>query len=235
MSAMRNAVLLARLRLGYAAGTLLSRATCAAVGHESRIHLSVQIFPPKNVYIGKRCEIRRFCYLDARSERSDAIRIGDGCRLKQGVLISTYGGWVSLGKEVLVGSYSTLLGHGGLTVGDFSMIGPGCCILSAEHLHVSGTVPYQKQGLCFKGTTIGRNVYIGANVTIVSGVTIGDNAVIGANSAVTANVEADVLAAGIPAAPICLVSEIPQSSNGDIREYKWQGMFSTRSMYHDDD
>lgn len=229
---MWDTIALVRLRLGYIAGYLLARATCATVGRGSRIHLSVHAYPPKNVHIGKRCEIRRFCYLDARSEQSDAIRIGDGCRLKQGVFIAAYGGWVSLGKEVLVGSYCTLLGHGGLTIGDFSMIGPGSCVLSAEHLHVACAVPYQKQGLCFASTMIGRNVYIGANVTIVSGVTIGDNAVIGANSVVDANVESGVLAAGVPATPVCHVSEMPQINHGDVRKYIWQGLFGTGRMHH---
>jgi len=229
---MWDTIALVRLRLGYAAGNLLARVTYASVGRGSQIHLSVHAYPPKNVHIGKHCEIRRFCHLDARSERSDAVRIEDGCRLKQGVFVAAYGGWVRLGKEVLVGSYCTLLGHGGLTVGDFSMIGPGSCFLSAEHLHVASTVPYQKQGLCFESTVIGRNVYVGANVTVISGVTIGDDAIIGANSVVETNIESGVLAAGVPAKPICRVSEIPQINRGDVRKYNWQGLFGTGSMHH---
>lgn len=46
---------------------------------------------------------------------------------------------------------------------------------------------------------IGKRVWLGANVTVLPGVTIGDGAIIAAGAVVTKDVQANTIAAGVPA------------------------------------
>ena len=62
-----------------------------------------------------------------------------------------------------------------------------------------GLAPEERHTTYPAPIVLGKNVWIGSNATILQGVTIGDNVVIGAGAVVTRDLEANTVAAGVPA------------------------------------
>lgn len=131
--------------------------------------------------------------------RSGWIEIGRRSNVKHGAVIRAMGNRVVLGQRVSIGEYSYIAGHGGVTIGDFSIIAPHCCISAANHIFVDDKVPIRFQGESACGIIIGKDVWIGARSVILDGVTIGDGCVVGAGSVVTRSLEPRVIAFGAPA------------------------------------
>ena len=90
----------------------------------------------------------------------------------------------------------TLLDSNIITIGDRTLIGPGCHIICTNH---ALDAEERLRGLFDnRPVRIGARVWLGANVTVLPGMTIGDEAVIGAGSVVTKNIPAGVIAVGNP-------------------------------------
>jgi acetyltransferase-like isoleucine patch superfamily enzyme len=119
--------------------------------------------------------------------------------LCQGVVLRAWGGSIALGRNVFVGEYTVVYGHGGVTIGDDTLIAMHCRIVSSNH-----TVPGQGEKIRDKAdillpTAIGRDVWLGAGVTVLGGVTIGDGCVVAAGSVVTQDLPPSAVAMGVPA------------------------------------
>jgi acetyltransferase-like isoleucine patch superfamily enzyme len=139
------------------------------------------------------------------------VQIGDHCLLQDGVYIRAGAdGRIKIKDRVALNSFCRLFGHGGITIGEDTQIGPGSLITTTAH-------DYDRDlESRFEEVTIGKGVWIGANVTVLPGVTIGDFAVIGAGSLVTKDVQPHVLAAGVPAHEIRRLHE--GSKRGPVRK-----------------
>lgn len=127
------------------------------------------------------------------------IKLGPDCELGTGASLHAYGGSIELGSNVFLGPYVVIYGHGGVTIGDHTLISMHCRILSSNH-----TVPAQGQRIrdqpdILKPTRIGRDVWLGAGVTVLGGVTIGDGCVVGAGAVVTKSLPPGAIAMGVPA------------------------------------
>jgi len=59
----------------------------------------------------------------------------------------------------------------------------------------------------FKRITVGKRCFIGARSVLLPGAVVGDGSVIGAGSVVSGAIGAGVVAAGVPAKPLCTVQE----------------------------
>ena len=188
--------------LEYVVGTWIARILLHRVGSGSRVHVSVRYWSPSRIWIGANCEIRHGTFLDARSSKDIAVRIGDGSRIKDYVAFATYGGEIQLGKNVLVGRCSTIFGHGGVYIGNSTMISPHTMIISTDHLAYLSSTPFQEQGFTREPIHIGENVWIGANACILAGTTIAANVVVGAGAVVSGDLAGGWLYGGIPAEPI---------------------------------
>ena len=107
---------------------------------------------------------------------------------------------IKLGKDVLVNYNCTFLDTAEISVGDYTMIGPDCHIVTAIH-PIKGI---ERRDWKVRGEPIhiGKDVWLGANVTILPGVTVGDDCVVGAGSVVTKDVPAGTTVVGNPARPI---------------------------------
>lgn len=90
----------------------------------------------------------------------------------------------------------TLLDSNIITIGDCTLIGPGCSLICTNH--AVDAADRLKGVFHNRPITIGDRVWLGANVTVLPGVTIGDEAVIGAGSVVTHDIPPGVVAAGNP-------------------------------------
>ena len=200
--ALRDTVCTELASLEYAMGTLVARGLLRGVGSGCRIHASVRYLQPTRIVVGSGCEIRAGTILDGRSSSRPSINIGDGCRIKDHVSLACYGGSITLGTNVLVGRCATIFGHGGVRVGDDSMLGPMVTVVSDEYLSYLEHGPFQAQGFTRSPIEIGSNVWIGGGVTILAGVSIGSDSVVGAGSVVNSDLPSCWLSGGVPAKPV---------------------------------
>jgi acetyltransferase-like isoleucine patch superfamily enzyme len=109
---------------------------------------------------------------------------------------------IVVGKAVSINTGAILDGRGGITIGDFVMIGPNVCIASSNHNYKDRAVPVPLQGHILQPVSIEDETWIGANATILGGVTIGKKAVVAAGAVVVKDVPDNCIVAGVPAKPI---------------------------------
>jgi acetyltransferase-like isoleucine patch superfamily enzyme len=151
--------------------------------------------------IGASCVVRAGAEVRLGSEWwcRGKIEIGDRCSLERGALVHPCGGKIRLGKNVYVGPYAVIYGHGGVEIGDGTLIATHGQIFSSNHQIPSVGIPIRSVPDEPLPTTIGRDVWLGAGVVVLGGVKIGDHCVVGAGSVVSRDLEEAVIAVGIPA------------------------------------
>ncbi len=152
-----------------------------------------------SVGTGTRVESEVFARRAWRGGRAGRIAIGRNCSLETGVVLEAFGGGIELGRNVFLGPYSVIYGHGGVTIGDSCLIAMHCRILSSSHGVPQFGTDIQSQPDVLMPTRLGRDVWLGAGVTILGGVAVGDGCVIGAGSVVTKDVPPGAIAVGSPA------------------------------------
>lgn len=123
-------------------------------------------------------------------------QIGDKCALRAPIFVD-YGYNVFLGTGVFMNYGCVLLDVCTIHIGDYTQIGPGVQLYTADHPRDAGL---RRAGVEFGSPIkIGANVWIGGHAVVLPGVTIGDEAIIGAGSVVTRDVAAGARVAGSPA------------------------------------
>jgi acetyltransferase-like isoleucine patch superfamily enzyme len=127
------------------------------------------------------------------------ITLGDRTRVYPSAILATYSGTITTGEDVFIGPQCVLYGHGGLTIGDGTMIAAHTVIVPGNHGFDDLTTPIRLQGESRRGITIGADVWVGAGSRILDGVTIADGAVIAAGAVVTKDVAAQTIVGGVPA------------------------------------
>lgn len=132
-------------------------------------------------------------------EHRGTLAFRENVTLERGVIINTYGGDVSVGRDVHIGPYSVIYAHGGVEIGDDTLIAMHCCIAAANHNVPPMGVTIRSQPDVPAKVRIGRDVWLGARVCVLAGVEIGDGCVVGAGSVVTQSIPAGAIAHGAPA------------------------------------
>lgn len=149
----------------------------------------------------------RSCYVgpgvslgpDNKTSLNGVVEVADSCELNQGVELNSWGGSIRIAPRVWLGPYVVIYGHGGVEIGEQTLVSMHCTILSSNHaIPPMGTLIRDVPDELLP-TKIGRDVWIGANAVILGGVTIGDGAVVAAGAVVTEDVEAGAIVAGVPA------------------------------------
>jgi acetyltransferase-like isoleucine patch superfamily enzyme len=146
-------------------------------------------FKPKG-FLGSRCKI----------DRPWCVRAGERFLAEDSVYLKIVAdnAILEFGDHVFVGRGSEFDVLGRVSVGDHTLIAPGCFI--TDHGHgISSEFRINHQPGSARPVTIGRDVWLGANVVVVAGVKIGDGAVVGAGSVVTRDVPSMAVVAGSPA------------------------------------
>jgi acetyltransferase-like isoleucine patch superfamily enzyme len=127
------------------------------------------------------------------------ISIADQAEFQCGAVLRAYGGRIRLCSNVFIGPYVAIYGHGGVEIGENSLLSMQCCVLSSNHeIPELGTDirTFPDRRLA---TRIGRDVWLGAGVKVLAGVTIGDGCVVGAGAVVTSDIPPGAIAVGVPA------------------------------------
>jgi len=127
------------------------------------------------------------------------VDIDAECSIGRHSVISPSGGWIHLGRNSLLNVSVTLLGNGGLDIGEDVLVGPNTTVVAANHQFERTDEPIIAQELSAEGITVGDNVWIGSTCTVLDGITIGDGAVVAAGSVVTESVPENAIVAGAPA------------------------------------
>jgi len=151
--------------------------------------------------IGAGCTLSAGCDLlpGFAPSRRGRIAIGSGCVLERGVILRPYGGEVVLEANVFLGPGTVIYGHGGVAIGEATLVSMHCRILSSNHAIPPRGTEIRSQPDAILPTRIGRDVWLGAGVTVLGGVTVGDGCVVGAGAVVTRDLPAYSLALGVPA------------------------------------
>lgn len=155
----------------------------------------------RNVEIGAFTVIEDYVVIDATDNIYSHVSIGVRSKIKTGSILRSYDGLIKIGNRVTIGPYCFVGGHGGVNIGDCSMIAGMCYISAARHIYTLGE-PMRFQGEEAKGVHIGRDVWLGANVILLDGVSIGDGCVVGAGSVVTGDMPSKMVCYGQPCRPI---------------------------------
>jgi acetyltransferase-like isoleucine patch superfamily enzyme len=140
--------------------------------------------------LGRRC----------KTERPWCVKIGRRFVAESDVYLKVVddNARLEFGDFVFVGRGSEFDVIERVSVGDHTVIAPGCFI--TDHGHgMSPVARVDEQRGIAKPVTIGSDVWLGAKVVVVAGVSIGDGAVVGASSVVTRDVPAMAVVAGVPA------------------------------------
>jgi len=127
------------------------------------------------------------------------INISPESELSIGVELDARGGQITLGRRVFLGPYVVIYGHGGVEIGDYSLISMHCCIVSSNHtVPVRGEIIRNQPDILLP-TKIGRDTWLGAGVKVLGGVTIADGCVVGAGAVVAKDLPPYSIAVGVPA------------------------------------
>ncbi len=106
-----------------------------------------------------------------------------------------FGLGITVGRNVFINSGCNFQDHGGIDIGDGTLIGHRVVLATLNHREEPG----RRQELVPKPIVIGKNVWIGSGVIVTPGVTIGDGAIVAAGAVVTKDVAPNTIVAGVPA------------------------------------
>lgn len=123
-----------------------------------------------------------------------AMHTGRGCVLDRATWLVN-GSSIELGNYVKVSAFSALIAgfDARITIGDYTILGPGVFVVAANHGVAASGVPIRYQSWSERPVVIGNDVWIGANAVILPGTTIGSGAVIGAGTIVSGEVPAGAI------------------------------------------
>ena len=96
---------------------------------------------------------------------------------------------ITIGSNVKIGPFSTLLGQGTIHISDDVLIAANSTISSVGH----SISPSDRHLNTFGAVTIEKNVWIGVGAILLQGVNIGTNSIISAGSLVTKSVPSNVI------------------------------------------
>lgn len=158
----------------------------------------VELRTRRQILLGRNAIIMSGTILNGRSRsRAHGILCGDDFYVKENAYLDAYGGWIQIGRGAALAQETAIHGNGGVTVGNYLMMGRGSMLLAGNHNYSADDRPFLFQGSTSKGIVVGSNVWIGAGVVVLDGVTVGDNVVIGAGTIVARDVPSDSLVVGV--------------------------------------
>lgn len=131
-------------------------------------------------------------------EGSGSISIGEKSIIREGVILQTFGGDISIGKSCTINPYCVIQGNGNVRIGDNVLIAAHVSMFAANHVFNVASRMIREQGETKIGIEIEDDVWIGSGARILDGVLIGRGAVVAAGAVVNRDVEEYSVVAGVP-------------------------------------
>jgi len=132
------------------------------------------------------------------------IDIGDNVRIDDYCVISAGEGGISIGNNVHIAVFCSLIGQSNITLKDFSGLSSRVSIYSSTDDYsgnalTNPTVDSKFTNVCNGEVVLGRHVIIGAGAIILPNVNISDYSAVAALSLVTKDVDESKIVGGVPA------------------------------------
>lgn len=159
--------------------------------------LKVILINKGRVSIGKRVKIGK--YIIISTDFGGFCEIKNDTQLSHNSQIYTWGGSVKINKNVFLGPFVVVYGHGNVEIGENSLISMHCCIISSNHTIDNNRNNIRDYPDILLPTVIGCDVWLGAGVRVMGGVTIGDGCVVGAGAVVVKDLPPYSISVGVPA------------------------------------
>lgn len=144
---------------------------------------------PKTSMIGRRCGV----YIKG----SGSIKCQGRIIVNDDVMLFSKGQLI-IGDQFGINSYSRIVAHEKIEIGNNVTIGQMVSILDHDHNYVINQGNMGLDGYLTAPVSIGNNVWIGDKSTVLRGVNIGNNVVVGANTLVNKDVPDNCVIGGIP-------------------------------------
>lgn len=136
---------------------------------------------------------------------------GEQVRLREGIKI-IHPEKVRLGDFVDIGENCLIMGTGGVTIENYSILANNTLVVTTSH-EIGGL--YYGQSYT-ASVVLKENVWTGSGAIILPGVSIGENSIIGAGAVVTKDIPPNKVALGIPARPVRDVEVDPEKRHSQI-------------------
>lgn len=157
----------------------------------------------------RNCGIGRWAVL----ERDVTLRAhgGGGISLGRRVVIGSFsvlevtsglarnGGWISVGDRSSLGDHCYVGGAGGVTVGENVLCGQYVSFHAENHRYSDPSRPIREQGVRHQGIVVHDDCWIGAGAKILDGVVVGRGAIVAAGAVVNRSVAPLAIVGGVPA------------------------------------
>ena len=193
----------ARPSLAARIATITRRMKPVLVGQMGRESRTFRLIPwgasvdgPRTVRFGRGVRLLRDVTIDGSG---GSILLEDGVVVCRFAVLEAAGGSIRIGRNSVIGDYSSLYGQGGLNIGENVLLASGVRLVPSSHIFDRVDIPIRTQGIRGIGIKIGDGAWIGTNVVVLDGVEIGRNVIVGAGSVVTHDLSEGAIAAGVPA------------------------------------
>ena len=110
-----------------------------------------------------------------------------------------YDGMIDIANDVVIGPGCVLYGAGGITIGEFTHLGPGAMIITQSGVVDDDSRFSLTPARIHEPVEIGRGVWIGAGAVLVGGTRLGDGCTVSPNSVVSGEYDAGTTLVGNPA------------------------------------
>lgn len=135
---------------------------------------------------------------------ADRIVIGDHVRIDDFCVLSAGQGGIHIGRHVHVAVFTSLIGRGSITIGDYANLSSRVSVYSSSDDYsgewmTNPTVPESYTRVEHAPVSIGPHVIIGSGSVVLPGVDLGEGCAIGAMSLVRSSCPPFTMHAGIPA------------------------------------
>ncbi|MBV2127807.1 acyltransferase [Arsukibacterium indicum] len=132
------------------------------------------------------------------------ISIGDNVRIDDFVVLSAGAGGISLGNHIHIAVYTSLIGAGAITIGDFANLSSRVSVYSSSDDYSGETmtnpcVPDEYKNVLHAAVTFEKHVIVGCGSVVLPGVTLHEGVAVGALSLVTKTCQPFGIYAGTPA------------------------------------
>jgi len=165
----------------------------------------VKALEKRKIYIGKKGKLHDGVYIDALSDKTGGVFLGDHVVLGRNTRIECTGGLSNVGKGVRIGNRSTFNNDcffgaaGGIEIGDDVVGGQYIRFHSENHNYKNTDILIKNQGVTHKGIKIGNNCWIGSGAVFLDGAELGNGCVVAAETVVTKAYPDNTVIGGVPA------------------------------------